>query len=191
MRAETTAMRIAAFLDAHHVMSLATAGPEGPHAANVFYARDGFTLVWVSDPTSQHSVELSAGGHVAATIAPDYFDFSDIRGVQITGRAYLIAAATENAKARALLQARYPALLQLAHAPPALRESYARAAFYRLEPTRITLIDNSCGFGHKDTIELAPRISACPRDTADEPYNNKQGGNHVADTLQHCHCRSR
>jgi hypothetical protein len=106
MRAETTAIRIAAFLDAHHVMSLATAGPDGPHAANVFYARDGFTLVWVSDPISRHSVELAAGGRVAATVAPDYFDFSDIRGVQIAGLAHLIAAATENAKARALLEAR-------------------------------------------------------------------------------------
>jgi hypothetical protein len=162
MRAETTINRVAAFLDAHHVMSLATAGPEGPHAANVLYARDGFALFWLSDPTSRHSVELAAGGRVAATVAPDYFDFSDIRGVQIAGRAHLILTTTENAKARALLEARYPALRQLAHAPPALREAYARAACYRLEPTQITLIDNSCGFGHKDTIELAPANPGTP-----------------------------
>jgi hypothetical protein len=32
------AARIAAFLDAHHVMSLATSGRDGPHAASLFYA---------------------------------------------------------------------------------------------------------------------------------------------------------
>jgi hypothetical protein len=26
--------------------------------------------------------------------------------------------------------------------------------FYRLEPTRMVLIDNSRGFGHKDTLDL-------------------------------------
>jgi uncharacterized protein YhbP (UPF0306 family) len=162
MHNEKTAIRVAAFLDAHHVMSLATTGPEGPHAANVLYARDGFALLWLSDPTSQHSVELAAGGRVAATVAPDYFDFNDIRGVQIVGRAHLIVTTTENAKARVLLEARYPALRQLAHAPPALREGYARATCYRLEPIQITLIDNSCGFGHKETIELTSANPGTP-----------------------------
>jgi uncharacterized protein len=153
---DETAIRVAVFLDAHHVMSLATAGPGGPHATNVFYARDGFTLVWVSDPKSRHSAELAANGRVAATVAPDYVDFSDIRGVQIAGHAQVISAATESAQARALLEARYPALRQLACGSPTLREAYARAEFYRLEPTRITLIDNSRGFGHKDALELTP-----------------------------------
>jgi len=155
MSAET-AIRIAAFLDTHHVMSLATAGPEGPHAANVFYARDAFALVWVSDPNSRHSIELASDSRVAATVAPDYFDFGDIRGVQIAGRAHLIATGPESAKARALLEARYPALRQLSQGPAALQEAYARVEFYRLEPERMVLIDNSRGFGHKDTLDLAP-----------------------------------
>lgn len=159
MSAET-ADRIAAFLDAHHVMSLATAGPQGPHAANVFYARDDFVLVWVSDPNSRHSLELASDSRVAATVAPDYFDFGDIRGVQISGRARVIAAASESAKARVLLEARYPFLRQLAAGPPALQEAYGRVQFYRLEPERMVLIDNSRGFGHKDTIEFDPSSGA-------------------------------
>src|SRR6516165_1471022 len=62
---------IAEFLDAHHVMSLATCGPHGPHAANVFYARDGFSLLWVSDPQSTHSTNIGINPQVGATIAPD------------------------------------------------------------------------------------------------------------------------
>ena len=153
MSAET-ATRIAAFLDAHHVVSLATCGPDGPHAATVFYVRDGLALLWVSDPNSRHSAELAADARVAATVAPDYFEFDDILGVQISGRAHAIADASERANAELMLQARYPSLKRMSEGLPTLREAYERAKFYRLEPTRLVLIDNSRGFGHKDTLEL-------------------------------------
>ena len=154
MSAETAA-RIAAFLDAHHVVSLATCGPAGPHAATVFYVRDGLALLWVSDPNSRHSAELAADPRVAATVAPDYFEFDDILGVQISGRAHAIADAAERADAELKLQARYPSLKRISEGPRALREAYQRAEFYRLAPARLVLIDNSRGFGHKDTLELA------------------------------------
>jgi hypothetical protein len=153
MSAETT-IRIAAFLDSHHVMSLATAGSAGPHAANVFYARDALALVWMSEPSSRHSLELAADGRVAATVAPDYSDYADIRGVQITGRARIITDAAENTKARTLIEARYALLRWLSEGPAAPQEAYGRIQFYRLEPERMVLIDNSRGFGHKETIEF-------------------------------------
>jgi uncharacterized protein len=153
MSAET-AMRVAAFLDAHHVVSLATCGPDGPHAANVLYARDGLALLWISDPTSRHSTDVEADARVAATVAPDYVDIDDIRGVQICGHARAITGASHRANAQRLLEARYPCVKQLSHAPPALREAYARVELYRLDPCRVVLIDNSRGFGHKDTLDL-------------------------------------
>jgi uncharacterized protein YhbP (UPF0306 family) len=84
-------LRIEPFLTEHHVMWLATIGPEGPHAANLFYACDGPSLIWVSDPKSRHSRELETQARVATTIAPDYTDFSIIRGVQIWGVAYKVS----------------------------------------------------------------------------------------------------
>jgi len=153
MSAET-AIRIATFLDANHVMSLATCGAEGPHAASVFYVRDGLALLWVSDPKSRHSTELEANARVAATVAPDYFDYDDIRGVQISGQARVITDASERANARLILHARYPFLKQMSESQQALRGAYQRVEFYRLEPTRLVLIDNSRGFGHKDILEL-------------------------------------
>jgi uncharacterized protein YhbP (UPF0306 family) len=159
MSAETT-NRIAAFLDSHHVMSLATVGSAGPHAANVFYARDALALVWMSEPGSRHSLELAADGRVAATVAPDYTDFADIRGLQIAGHARIITDAAEKAKARALLAARYPFLRRVSEGPAALREAYGNIQFYCLKPERLVLIDNSRGFGHKDTIEFNQSRSA-------------------------------
>jgi uncharacterized protein len=148
------AQRVAAFLAAHHVLSLATSSPAGPHAANLFYACDGFALVWVSEENARHSREIEADPRVAATIAPQYTDFALIRGLQIAGTARKIAA-QEKARQLALLEARYPFLQRLADAPAELRAAYARVAVYRLEPAHITLIDNTKGFGHKETLDLS------------------------------------
>ena len=38
--------------------------------------------------------------------------------------------------------------------PLKLRQAYARTGVYRLQPARIVLIDNSKGFGHKETLEI-------------------------------------
>jgi uncharacterized protein len=148
-----TAARIAAFLDAHHVMSLATCGSDGPHAANVFYGRDAFALLWVSDPRSRHSVALEGNPHVAATITADYCDFDEICGLQISGRAHRIAHASERRLARALLEARYPSLKHLSERP-AVKQAYESAEFYRLVPSRMVIVDNKRGFGHKDTLDF-------------------------------------
>jgi uncharacterized protein YhbP (UPF0306 family) len=147
------AVRIEAFLDAHHVMTLATVGEAGAHAASLMYARGGFTLYWTSDPRTRHSAHLEREARVTATIAPDYADFRLIRGVQVAGRARRLEGADADA-ARAALVARYAFLAELASGPPKLRAAFEQAGFYALEPDRITLIDNTRGFGHKETLEL-------------------------------------
>jgi len=148
-----TAARVAAFLDAHYVMSLATCGPNGPHAANVFFGRDAFMLLWVSDPRTRHSVELETDPRVAATVAPDYRDFDEICGVQISGDAHRIVHASERRLARTLLEARYPSLKHLSDRPP-VKQAYESAELYRLVPRRMVIIDNKRGFGHKDALDF-------------------------------------
>ncbi len=154
------AERIVAFLATHHVMSLATHGREGPHAANLLYAHDGLALFWVSDPNTRHSREIEAEPRVAVTIAPDYSDFSGIRGLQLAGTAACIEAAGRRAWHLSHLAARYPFLKLLAKAPTKLQAAYARAAVYRFEPSQIVLIDNTKGFGHKETLDLSAGTTA-------------------------------
>jgi uncharacterized protein len=147
--------RIATFLDAHHVMSLATCGPRGSHAANVFYARDGLSLFWVSDWQSTHSRNIAINPRVSATIAPDYSDFDEVCGVQIFGEAHHLSDNAERDAARAILATRYPTLRRLSDRPM-IEQAYASAEAYRLVPNRIIMIDNRRGFGHKDTFDLRP-----------------------------------
>ena len=148
------ACRIASLLDLHHVMSLAAVGPDGPHAANLFYARDALALIWVSDPASQHSIHIESRPEVAATIAFDYHDFVEIEGLQVLGRARRIADGAGRRRARDRLHAHYPFLERIAGVPQQLRAAYDRAQFYRLEPARIVLIDNRRGFGSKEILDL-------------------------------------
>ena len=148
---------IEALLGTQHVMSLATTGQDAAvHAASLFYALEGLSLVWTSDPATRHSLHLESQCQVAATIAPDCADFLAVRGLQISGVARRLRDAAEIERASGKMRQRFPFLEQLATGPAALREAWARAGFYRLDPQRITLIDNSRGFGHKATLQLSP-----------------------------------
>ena len=146
--------RIVSFLDAHHVMSLATIGQDGPHAASLFYVRDRFALIWLSDPASRHSVHIDARPNVAATIAPDYCDFPEIQGLQICGQAERIRTELDQVRARKCLQTRYPFLQNASAGLRELRDAYDHAQIYRLHPARIVLIDNKRGFGSKEILDL-------------------------------------
>ncbi len=152
-KADDLASRIAVFLDAHHVMSLATCGRSGPHAVNLFYARDGLSLVWVSDRRSTHSTNIGTNPQVSVTIAPDYSDFDEIRGLQLFGVAHRISDAAEQNSVRARLAKRCPALRRLS-AGSMIKQAYSSAEAYRFVPAKIIMIDNRRGFAHKDTLDL-------------------------------------
>lgn len=147
---------IEAFLAAHHVMTLATVGDDGvPHAASVMYAVDGLALYWMSKPDTRHSQHIERRPRVTVTVAPDYTDFRMIRGLQIEGAARRLAGEVELARARERMIARYAFLRELATGPAALRAAIEKAGFYCLAPARITLIDNTKGFGHKSSFEVS------------------------------------
>jgi len=144
--------RIRQFLDANHVMSLATIGAAGPHAANLFYAREGLALIWVSDAETRHSSDLAGNTTAAATIAPDVADYRAVKGIQITGNAHRVAEAGERRRLLGLLGQRYPFLAAMADGPEQMQNAFEKAGVYRLTPSRIVLIDNARGFGHKEIL---------------------------------------
>lgn len=146
------ATEIDAFLSAHHVVTIATSAGDAAHAASLMYAHEDFVLYWVSDPDTRHSREIEANSQVAATVAPDYTDFKAIRGLQIAGLAARLTAPREIERARTRMEQRYAFLRVLAHGPEALRAASAKAEYYALRSQRITFIDNTRGFGHKETL---------------------------------------
>ncbi|MBK8762047.1 MAG: pyridoxamine 5'-phosphate oxidase family protein [Sulfuritalea sp.] len=139
---------VAAYLAGHHVMTLATHGPEGPWAAAVFYAWTGRDLVFLSAPATRHARNLEQDNRCAATIQDDTADWKAVKGIQIEGRVERLAE--EDAKrARQAYAEKFPIIGPLAKIPPAIAEALAKITWYRLLPTRMYFIDNSKGFGHR------------------------------------------
>jgi len=136
-------------------MSLATLAEGAVHAASLMYATEDFSLYWTSDPNTRHSLAIERDRRVAATVAPDYEDFRVIRGLQIAGFARRLSEAGEASHAAELLRRRFPFLRGLAALPATLLAALGKAAYYRLDPDTITLIDNTRGFGKKHTLRIS------------------------------------
>ena len=155
-------------------MTVATASGGTPWAAAVFYASDGFTLYFLSDPESRHSKEIAENPIIAATVNEDYHDWKKIKGVQMEGKAELVT--TEEGMANAvgayvdkypfttpylkLMSTPFPTIAQrldklLSKLPftPGLPKTF-NVKFYKLTATRVRFIDNERGFAHHEEFTL-------------------------------------
>ena len=144
---------VAEYLARHHVLTLATCGPDGPWAAAVFYVNDGSALFFLSSATSRHGRNLALDPRCAATIHEDEADWTRIKGVQLEGRVSQLRG-DEALRARAHYGRKFPLVASLAAAPPAIVAALAKVSWYRLDAERMHFIDNSRGFGHRDEIVL-------------------------------------
>ncbi len=140
--------RALAYVAGHHVMTLATQGPDGPWAAAVFYAADGFRLVFLSAGHTRHAQNMTAFPRAAATIQEDYADWPTIQGIQLEGMVRLLAGAEREA-AIDLFAESYP-FLKRAVSP--IITALQRVNWYEIRPERLYFVDNSRGFGHRDEI---------------------------------------
>lgn len=151
------------YLESHHVMSLATHDRDGPWAAAVFYASDGFELCFLSAPSTRHAAAIAANPVVAATIHEDYADWAQIRGIQLEGTVIELAGAQAQ-EARELYADKFAIVADLAKAPQAIADAFARVRWYRLIPRRLHLIDNTVAFGRREQV-LPPATAPEPPHT--------------------------
>jgi uncharacterized protein YhbP (UPF0306 family) len=139
-------------------MSLATAGPDGPWAASVFYVHDGFDLIWLSEPTARHSQNIAVYPHLAVTINADYDDWRQIKGIQLEGRAEAIGPVLSTRELLALYTAKFTFLSNPASLPDTIRRALAKTWFYRIRTTRVYYLDNSQGLGNRMEVKLDPEL---------------------------------
>lgn len=141
--------RILTFLAEHHVMTLATVGPDGPWAAAVFYASEDLRLYFLSAPSTRHAQHLAAHPRVAASIQRDYDDWPGIRGLQLVGEVHLVESG-DQARVRGLYQQRFPLIGGGAGVPRKILEALDKIRWYEFRPCDIYLIDNRLGFAHRE-----------------------------------------
>ena len=136
------------YLRTHHVLTLAVSDADGPWAAALFYASDGFRCYFLSDPRSRHARAVAANPRVAVTIQDQEEDWTAIRGIQLEGT---VRRLTGLALAAAL--ARYVGRFPRAAEAPQLATAFRRAATYELVPSRLFLVDNR-RFGQRLEVPL-------------------------------------
>ncbi len=139
------------YLASHNVVTLATQGPEGPWAAAVFYVSDGFTLYFISAPSTRHAKNLAANPAVAAAIHEDYDDWRAIKGIQLEGQVELLSGERRD-RAIGAYSAKFP--LVGPAAPGEIAQALERMDWYRIVPSRAYFIDNTRGLGHRDEVDL-------------------------------------
>ena len=140
--------RALSYLNSHHVMTLATNGPEGLWAAAVFYVNDGFEFYFLSAGHTRHAQNMAAAPQVSATIQEDYAEWSVIKGIQLEGTVRQLSGRDREAAFHL-----YAGKFRFLEQPiAAIEMALARVNWYCLSPSRLYFIDNSRGFGHRDEI---------------------------------------
>lgn len=130
--------RIASFITAHHVLTLATASDGQPWCANMFYAFDPHLveLIFSSADSSRHIAEAGVSDRVACSIVLESRVVGRLQGAQISGRL-VEAVGDELERARKLYLKRFPyAVLHL-------------DKLWVVKIDDIKLTDNTLGFGKK------------------------------------------
>ena len=145
--------RVEAYLQNHHAATLATGSCGDIWAAAVFYVNDGYTLYFLSSPTSRHCLNMAQNPRVAVTIQEDCPDWLEIKGVQIEGVASEISGVEED-RARSLYGQKFPVVGMLAKAPAAIVKAMTKVRWYKVVPHRLYFIDNSVSLGHRDEVDL-------------------------------------
>lgn len=141
---------IRVFLQSQSTLALATIAADGQlQVAPLFYVSDeALNLYWLSSSSSRHSLNLAAREQVAATIYPDVWKWTDIRGLQIEGHAR--AVTDETTRADILNHYR-----QKFNLPAEFKTLISNSTLYVLTPTWIRWLDNGVRFGYK--AEIIPR----------------------------------
>jgi uncharacterized protein YhbP (UPF0306 family) len=137
------------WLDQHNVLNLGTVGPDGPWSAAVYFARDGKRFIFLSARHSKHASNLAADPRCSATINGDARAWSNIRGVQLSGRVRRLDGAEAEAS-RGLYFLKFTDMLS--KADETIQAALKRIDWYELVPDRMLFVDNSRGFGYREVV---------------------------------------
>ncbi|MFC5568702.1 pyridoxamine 5'-phosphate oxidase family protein [Lysobacter yangpyeongensis] len=143
--------RIVDLLDSHRVMTIATLRPDGwPQATVVGYVNEGLTLYFLCGLDSQKAANIARDDRVSITVGSDPDDVMRITGLSMAARAQPVLDPVEAARIIALLPSRYP--LQTVPLPFPM-PSPEQVRIMRVQPTVVSVLDYSQGFGHIDLVE--------------------------------------
>lgn len=141
--------KIFGILARHANMTIATVRPDGfPQATTVGYANDGMTIYFGCGIGSQKAQNLARDPRCSATIDKDHDNWLEIEGLSLGATAARVTDPAELARVAALFAAKFPQLAALSD------DDRANTAIFRVQPSVISVLDYTKGFGHTDFVTL-------------------------------------
>jgi nitroimidazol reductase NimA-like FMN-containing flavoprotein (pyridoxamine 5'-phosphate oxidase superfamily) len=145
----TIRKRIIDLLDANRIMTLATLRPDGwPQATTVGYVNEGLTFWFLCGRDSQKAANLARDDRVSLTINGDPSDIMAITGLSMAARAVPVTDRAEAEKVLRLMPSKYPDQKTL----PVEMPTPDDVNLFRIEPSVISVLDYTQGFGHTDLV---------------------------------------
>lgn len=159
MRNQQLEKKIFCYLETCNTISLATAVGDLPHAAAVFYVNIGLNLFFLSNPKSRHGENLTHNPTVSGTIHEDYSNWLQIKGIQLEGRVECIGGILKHPRIVKAYVKKFPNVADFLLSPHKLGKGIAQKVstvnFFQIRPTKISFLDNSLGFGHKEELNIS------------------------------------
>jgi uncharacterized protein YhbP (UPF0306 family) len=141
------------FMETYTTMTLACTRNNEPWAAAVFFARQGWELIFFSSPKSRHSEIFSENPNASAAIHGDYHKWQEIKGLQLEGTVERIKGPVAIARATATFIKRFPFVSEFFSDPETLSaglaKKMAKVALYRFRPSSIRYLTNEERFGRR------------------------------------------
>ena len=159
--------RILDILDANRIMTVATLRPDGwPQATTVGYVNDGLAFWFLCGRDSQKAANLARDDRVSLTINGDPSDIMAITGLSMAARAIPVTQRAEAAKVIGLMPSKYPEQKALPVAMP----TPGQVSLFRIEPTVVSVLDYTKGFGHADLVTGRDDCASKPATVRLEPH---------------------
>jgi nitroimidazol reductase NimA-like FMN-containing flavoprotein (pyridoxamine 5'-phosphate oxidase superfamily) len=130
-------------------ITIATVRPDGyPQATTVNYVSDGVRIYFGCAAESQKARNIACNDKVSLTVTLPYFNWEEIRGLSISGRAAPVTDPQEINRVSELMLRKFPQVLRYALA------GKKGVFLVRITPEVISVLDYRKGFGHTDLVKL-------------------------------------
>ena len=144
---EQTLSNVEKYLGAHRTLLLGTVSAEGqPMVATVSHVNDGATVYFMTDSGTRKAANISSEARVAFSVAGEYEDWMNIKGVQAQGVAAEVTDPAEAGLARKLFMKKFPQVTRLPEG--------SDFRLYRITPSLVYFIDNTVSWGHRETLSF-------------------------------------
>lgn len=132
-------------------MVVATTFADGaPHAVTVSYASDGLSIYFGCSPSSQKARNLGRDDRVAISVTLPYRDWSQIRGLSLSGRARPVPSDLAQTRVAALFAAKFSEIAQYVS-----DVGDDGLALFEVVPEVVGVLDYRKGFGHVEHVRVA------------------------------------